>query len=80
MSAPRIKKFGLAGFNKPKRTPSHPKKSHVVLAKEGARVKLIRLVCKAQKINHQDKASQMQTKQSEDLSKQDTQEILQKVK
>ena len=42
MSDPRIKKFGLAGFNKPKRTPNHPKKSHVVLAKEGDRVKLIR--------------------------------------
>ena len=33
MSDPIIKKFGLAGFNKPKRTPNHPKKSHVVLAK-----------------------------------------------
>jgi hypothetical protein len=32
----------FSGYNKPKRTPSHPKKSHVVLAKEGARVKLIR--------------------------------------
>ncbi len=42
MSDPRIKKFGLAGFNKPKRTPNHPKKSHVVLAKEGDKVKLIR--------------------------------------
>ena len=31
----------FAGYNKPKRTPSHPKKSHVVLAKEGATVKLI---------------------------------------
>ena len=40
MSDPRIKKFGLAGFNKPKRTPSPPKKSHVVLAKEGDKVKL----------------------------------------
>lgn len=30
------------GYNKPKRTPSHPKKSHVVLAKEGDKVKLIR--------------------------------------
>ena len=36
MSDPRIKKFGLAGFNKPKRTPNHKNKSHVVLAKEGA--------------------------------------------
>ena len=32
----------FSGFNKPKRTPSHSKKSHVVLAKEGDRVKLIR--------------------------------------
>ena len=39
---PRLKRYGLSGFNKPKRTPSHPKKSHVVLAKEGDRVKLIR--------------------------------------
>jgi len=30
------------GYNKPKRTPSHPTKSHVVLAKEGDKVKLIR--------------------------------------
>jgi hypothetical protein len=37
-----LKKNGLAGVNKPKRTPSHPKKSHVVLAREGDRVKLIR--------------------------------------
>ena len=30
------------GYNKPKRTPKHPTKSHVVLAKEGDQVKLIR--------------------------------------
>ena len=42
MSDPRIKKFGLAGFNKPKRTPNHKTKSHVVLAKEGDKIKLIR--------------------------------------
>jgi hypothetical protein len=30
------------GYNKPKRTPNHPKKSHVVLAKEGNVVRLIR--------------------------------------
>jgi hypothetical protein len=30
------------GYNKPKRTPKHPDKSHVVLAKEGDKVKLIR--------------------------------------
>jgi hypothetical protein len=32
----------FSGYNKPKRTPKHPTKSHVVLAKEGERVKLIR--------------------------------------
>ena len=32
----------FAGYNKPKRTPGHPKKSHAVLAKDGAQVKLIR--------------------------------------
>ena len=30
---PRLKRLGLSGFNKPKRTPDHPTKSHVVLAK-----------------------------------------------
>ncbi|CAI8377304.1 MAG: Uncharacterised protein [Porticoccaceae bacterium UBA1117] len=30
------------GYNKPKRTPDHPKKSHVVLAKEGSTIKMIR--------------------------------------
>lgn len=30
------------GYNKPKRTPKHPNKSHVVLAKEGETIKLIR--------------------------------------
>jgi len=39
---PRVKRFGLAGYNKPKRTPNHPTKSHVVLAKEGDKIKLIR--------------------------------------
>ena len=32
----------FAGYNKPKRTPNHPEKSHVVLAKDGDKVKLIR--------------------------------------
>ena len=30
------------GYNKPKRTPNHPTKSHAVLAKEGSRIRLIR--------------------------------------
>ena len=38
----RLKRAGVSGYNKPKRTPSHPKKSHVVVAKEGSKVKTIR--------------------------------------
>jgi hypothetical protein len=37
-----MKKLGVSGVNKPKATPSHPKKSHVVLAKVGSKVKVIR--------------------------------------
>ena len=39
---PRLARAGVSGFNKPKATPSHPKKSHVVVAKEGDKVKTIR--------------------------------------
>lgn len=39
---PRLERVGVAGYNKPKRTPSHPTKSHVVVAKEGDQVKTIR--------------------------------------
>jgi len=37
-----LKKYNLSGVNKPKRTASHPKKSHVVLAKVGDKIRLIR--------------------------------------
>jgi hypothetical protein len=37
-----LKRYGLSGVNKPKRTPDHPDKSHLVLAKEGEKTKLIR--------------------------------------
>ena len=37
-----LKKYNLKGVNKPKATPKHPKKSHIVLAKEGDKIKLIR--------------------------------------
>ena len=39
---PRLKRAGVSGFNKPKATPNHPKKSHVVVAKSGSQVKTIR--------------------------------------
>ena len=38
----RLTRAGVEGYNKPKRTPSHPTKSHVVVAKEGDKVKTIR--------------------------------------
>jgi len=42
MSDARLKRVGVSGYNKPKRTPSHPTKSHVVVAKSGDQVKTIR--------------------------------------
>ena len=39
---PRLKRAGVEGFNKPKRTPNHKTKSHIVVAKEGDKVKTIR--------------------------------------
>jgi hypothetical protein len=39
---PRLARAGVSGYNKPKRTPNHPTKSHVVVAKEGDQVKTIR--------------------------------------
>jgi hypothetical protein len=37
-----LERIGVAGYNKPKRTPNHPTKSHVVVAKEGDQTKTIR--------------------------------------
>ncbi len=42
MKDSRLAKAGVSGYNKPKATPSHPTKSHVVVAKEGDKVKTIR--------------------------------------
>ena len=39
---PRLARAGVSGYNKPKRTPNHPKKSHIVVAKEGDKIKTIR--------------------------------------
>ena len=38
----RLERAGVSGYNQPKRTPNHPTKSHVVVAKEGDKVKTIR--------------------------------------
>ena len=42
MSQATLKRLGLSGYNKVKRTPNHPTKSHVVVSKEGNKVKTIR--------------------------------------
>ena len=38
----RLARAGVSGYNKPKRTPNHPTKSHVVVAKDGDEIKTIR--------------------------------------
>jgi hypothetical protein len=42
MKDTRLERAGVEGFNKPKKTPSHPTKSHIVVAKEGSEIKTIR--------------------------------------
>lgn len=39
---PRLERVGVEGFNKPVKTPNHPTKSHVVVAKVGDQIKTIR--------------------------------------
>ena len=50
MADPSLKRAGVSGFNKPKRTPSHPKKSHIVVAKEGDKIKTIRFGQQGKKV------------------------------
>ena len=38
----RLERAGVSSYNKPKRTPNHPKKSHIVVAKSGSTIKTIR--------------------------------------
>ena len=47
---PRLARAGVSGFNKPKRTPSPPTKSHVVGAKEGDKIKTIRFGQQGKKV------------------------------
>ena len=42
MADPRLKRAGVSGYNKPKRTPGHKTKSHIVVAKSGNKIKTIR--------------------------------------
>ncbi|MEY4332362.1 MAG: Synechococcus phage [Bacteroidota bacterium] len=50
MKDPRLARAGVSGFNKPKATPTHPKKSHIVVAKEGDKIKTIRFGQQGKKI------------------------------
>ena len=46
----RLKRAGVSGYNKPKRTPNHPKKSHIVVAKQGDKIKTIRFGQQGKKV------------------------------
>ena len=39
---PRLARAGVSGYNKPKRTPNHPTKSHIVVAKKDGKIKTLR--------------------------------------
>ena len=47
---PRLARAGVSGYNKSKRTPNHPKKSHIVVAKEGDKIKTIRFGQQGKKV------------------------------
>ena len=55
---PRLARAGVSGFNKPKRTPDHPKKSHSVVAKSGGQVKTIRFGEQGAKVAGKPKAGE----------------------
>ena len=55
---PRLKRAGVSGFNKPKRTPGHKTKSHIVVAKVGTRIKTIRFGQKGAKTAGKPKAGE----------------------
>ena len=46
----RLARAGVSGYNKPKRTPNHPKKSHIGVAKEGEKIKTIRFGQQGKKV------------------------------
>ena len=58
---PRLARAGVSGYNKPKRTPGHATKSHVVVAKEGDKIKLIRFGEQGAKTAGKPKAGESKT-------------------
>lgn len=55
---PRLKRAGVSGYNKPKRTPGHKTKSHIVVARSGGKVKTIRFGQKGAKTAGKPKAGE----------------------
>ena len=55
---PRLARARVKGFNKPRRTPGHPKKSHIVVAKVGDKIKTIRFGQKGAKTAGKPKAGE----------------------
>jgi len=74
-----LKRVGVSGIDKPKRTPSHPTKSHVVVTKVNGKPKTIRFG--QQGVSGAGKSqARNEVRLVDGLSKQDTQETLKKVK
>ena len=57
---PRLARARVKGFNKPRRTPGHPKKSHIVVAKVGSKIKTIRFGQQGAKTAGKPKAGESQ--------------------
>jgi hypothetical protein len=80
MKDSRLTRAGVAGFNQPKRTPSHPTKSHVVVAKVGSQIKTIRFGQQGVSGSPKKQEKLLPMQHEESLSKQDTQVIYPEVK
>jgi len=67
---PRLTRYNLSGYNKPKRTPKHKAKSHMVLAKSGNKVKLIRFGQQGVKTNQTaGQRKQFKSRHAENIAK-----------
>jgi hypothetical protein len=66
---PRLARAGVSGYNKPKRTPNHPKKSHIVVAKEGDKIKTIRFGQKGAKTAGKPKPGAFKARHAKNIRK-----------
>ena len=65
----RLEKAGVEGFNQPKRTPKHPTKSHVVVAKSGDEIKLIRFGQQGESKANKARRESFKARHAENISK-----------